>query len=260
MKAIDVLDHFREVGEWVDWTNTCDRFLHGEPEMEVRGIVTAWSPTNEAIRFAAERGANLFVTHEPAFYDDYRYTSTGVDAIARKKRILDDYGMVLLRCHDTWDRMPEHGIVDSWASYLGFPAEDRKVRSYYRKVHVGGVTVEDAARQILDRVRELGQENVTVLGRKEKRIETLAVGTGAITHLPSMYEMGVDAILATDDGMNFWDGGLWALDSDIPLIIVNHATSEKPGMIAMARYLNEKLCAECNIDYIDVAFPYVNIV
>ena len=65
-------------------------------------------------------------------------------------------------------------------------------------------------------------------------------------------------ILATDDGMNFWEGGLWALDSGIPLIIVNHATAEKPGMQAMARYLEEKF-AEVPAEYVDIALPYTSV-
>ena len=68
MKAGDVMMHFQEVGQWVNWDKTCDQFLHGSPEAEVKGIATAWIPTNEAIRDASEKGCNLFVTHEPAFY------------------------------------------------------------------------------------------------------------------------------------------------------------------------------------------------
>ena len=101
----------------------------------------------------------------------------------------------------------------------------------------------------------LGQDTVLILGRRDKSIARLVVGTGAITHLPSMYELGADAILATDDGMNFWDGGLWAVDLDVPLLIVNHCTAEKPGMRAMAAYL-KKLFPDVPVEYIDVPFPY----
>ncbi len=62
MKAKEVLNHFREIGTWVDWNNTCDEFLHGDPEAEVKGIAAAWIATNDALREAADKGLNLFTT------------------------------------------------------------------------------------------------------------------------------------------------------------------------------------------------------
>ncbi|MCK4601286.1 MAG: hypothetical protein KAU28_02390, partial [Phycisphaerae bacterium] len=82
----------------------------------------------------------------------------------------------------------------------------------------------------------------------------LCVGTGAITHLSTMHELGADVVLATDDGMNFWEGGLWSADTDVPVLIVNHATSEKPGMMAMATHLASLFGVPA--EYVDVAYPY----
>jgi putative NIF3 family GTP cyclohydrolase 1 type 2 len=258
LRAREVLEHFRKVGTWVDWGNTCDEFLHGDAEAEVAGIAVAWIPTNEAIRRAAEMGCNLFITHEPAFYPGYEHTPTGQELVRTKKELLDRHGMTVMRCHDTWDRMPEFGIPDSWASYLGFDTEPRPVESYYKTCLVDGLTVEETARRVLDRVQELGQDTVLVFGDRSRRVRRLAVGTGAITYLPHMYDLNPDAILATDDGINFYAGGLWAIDLDVPLLIVNHATAEKPGMQAMARYLRE-VFAGVSAEYIDVGYPYSSV-
>jgi putative NIF3 family GTP cyclohydrolase 1 type 2 len=252
--AADILDHYRSVGTWVDWDRTCDRFLHGDPHVEVRGVVTAWTATNAAIEEAARLGANLFVTHEPAFCDHFAGTPTGDRVAAEKRALLDRHGIVLLRCHDTWDRMPEVGIPDAWATCLGFPAEPRPVESFYRICLTGSATVADVARRVRETVQSLGEDTVRVLGDLGATVERLAIGTGAITFLPAMHGLGADAILATDDGINMWDGGLWGLDLGIPILIVNHATAEKPGMMAMARYL-EGICPGVRIAYVDVAFP-----
>ncbi len=258
MRARQILEHFRSVGTWVDWNNTCDEFLHGDPDIDVAGIAVAWIPTNDAIRHAAEMGLDLFITHEPAFYQGFERTPTAQELIREKKDLLDRHGITLMRCHDTWDRMPEYGIPDAWASYLGFESEPRPVASYYKTCLVDDLTVEDTARHILSKVRSLGQDTVLVFGDRTKRVKRLAVGTGAITHLPDMYELNPDAILATDDGMNFWDGGLWAADLDVPLLIVNHSTAEKPGMMAMAGYLRE-VFPGIRAEYIDVCFPYSSV-
>lgn len=258
MKANDIREHFREVGHWVDWDNTCDQFLHGDPNIEVKGIATAWIPTNKCLKKASDKGLNLFITHEPAFYHGYRGTATGKQLVQKKKNLLDELGITLLRCHDTWDRMPEVGIPDAWATLLGFETEERPVESYYKICLLGNMSLEEAAFRVLEKVHSLGQYAVHMFGDEQKEVHRMAIGTGAITNLPEMYELNADVILATDDGMNFWDGGLWAKDLDLPLLIVNHCTAEKPGMQAMAKYLGGKF-PDVPIEYLDVEFPYTSM-
>jgi putative NIF3 family GTP cyclohydrolase 1 type 2 len=255
MKAKEVMEHFRQVGKWVNWDKTCDQFLHGNPDAEVKGIATAWSPTNTSLKRASDIGLNLFITHEPAFYHAYEGTTSGDRLRNNKKGLLDELDITLIQCHDTWDRMPEVGIVDAWAAFLGFEMEARPVQSFYRVCLLGNISVEETANRILEKVRPLRQDTVLILGDRHKRVRRMAVGTGAITHLPSMYELNADLILATDDGINFWDGGLWAVDLGIPLLLVNHATAEKPGIQAMAGYLRERF-PELSVEYLDVEFPY----
>jgi putative NIF3 family GTP cyclohydrolase 1 type 2 len=258
VKAKEIREHFRGVGHWVDWNNTCDQFLHGNPEVEVEGIATAWIPTNKCIKEASEKGLNLFITHEPIFYHGYRGADSREKLVQEKKKLLDESGITILRCHDTWDRMPDVGIPDAWASFLGFETEERPTESFYKICLLGDITVEEAAERVLEKVRSLGQDTVLIFGDRQKKIDRMAVGTGAITNLPRMYELKADLILATDDGMNFWDGGLWAKDLDVPLLIVNHCTAEKPGMQEMAGYLAEKFPG-IPVEYLDVDFPYVSV-
>ena len=255
MKATEVMEHFRKVGRWVNWEKTWDQFLHGDPNVEVKGIATAWIPTNAALKEAHACGLNLFISHEPAFCPGYEGTASGDQVAAAKRKLLDGLGITLMRCHDTWDRMPEVGIPDAWASLLGFETEERPVESFYKICLLGDITVEEAAKAVLKKVKPLGQGLVLIVGDRQKRVSRMAVGTGAITRLPKMLELRPDVILATDDGMNFWDGGLWAVDLGVPLLIVNHCTAEKPGMKAMARYLTEKF-PDVPAQYLDVVFPY----
>ena len=66
MKAIEIHEHFRELGTWVNWEETNDEFLHGDPGIEVKAMACVWIPTKPALRDAAARGANLVISHEPA--------------------------------------------------------------------------------------------------------------------------------------------------------------------------------------------------
>jgi putative NIF3 family GTP cyclohydrolase 1 type 2 len=259
MKASEVRAHFQEVGTWVDWEKTCDQFLRGDPETEVRGIATAWIPTNAALKAAAEKGLNLFITHEPAFLTSYgdKYPSSA-QLIEDKKKLIDELGTTVMRCHDTWDRMPEVGIPDAWAAHLSFESERRDPDSFYKICLTGNITVEELAGKVRERVEPLGQDTVLILGDRKRKVGRMAVGTGAITRLPEMLDLGADVLLATDDGMNFWSGGIWAVDLGVPVLIVNHATAEKPGMQAMVGYLEERFPG-VPVEYIDVAIPYTSV-
>lgn len=254
MKAKDFREHCKQVAHWVDWENTCDQFMAGEPDVEVKGIATTWLATNARLRQAASLGLNFVIAHEGAFYPTYKHTPSGDRHHVEKRRLIDELGITLMRCHDTWDRMPEVGIPDAWASFLGFPTEPRLVESFYKICLVGDNTVEDLARLILEKVKSLGQEVVHIIGDQDTRVHRMAVGTGAITRLPEMFELGADIILATDDGISTTASGLWSLDLGIPMLVVNHATAELPGMMAMVDYIKNHFSG-VPVKYLPGEFP-----
>ena len=239
MQAQDFLEHCRQAAPWVNWCKTVDTFMAGPADAEVAGIAVTWLATNAVLRRAAERGLNFVVSHEGAFYQTYAGSEPGKRHHEEKRRLIDELGLTLMRCHDTWDRMPDVGIVDTWAGFLGFETEPRAVESYYRICLVEGRTVEKVARHILEKVRPLGQHGIEMMGDADKKVHRMAIGTGAITRLDDMALLGCDIILATDDGIHTTNSGLWSLDLDIPVLVVSHATAELPGMQAMIGYLEE---------------------
>lgn len=255
MRASDFREHCRRVAHWVDWSKTVDQFMHGDPEAEVRGIATTWLATNDVLREAARRGLNFVIAHEGAFYPAYQGTESGDRHHAEKRRLIDELGLTLMRCHDTWDRMPEAGIPDAWTAFLGFPSEPRPVESFYKVCLVGDRTVEELARTVLDRVKTLGQETVGIVGDRRARVHRMAVGTGAITRLPAMHALGADVLLATDDGISTTSSGLYSHDLGVPLLVVNHATAEVPGMQAMVGYI-ERHFPGVPVAYLDSGFPF----
>ena len=238
MKAIDIHNHMREIGSWVDWETTCDGFKSGLPEAEVRAIAVGWQSTFPALRQAHEDGCNLFITHEPTFYthmdddpDVFCY-----EHVREKKAFLEETGMVIYRCHDVWDRMPDIGISDSWARGLGFEGEPA-ARDTFHVAYDIQCTVREIAERIREKTSAIGQERVEVIGDLDKPVSRIAMGTGAITQLYAMADLGADIVIGTDDGMNLWSAAEWCLDRELPLIIVNHCTSEEWGIINLAKYV-----------------------
>ena len=239
MKANDFREHCKQAAHWVNWEKTVDQFMAGNPDAEVRGIATTWLATNARLRESASLGLNFVIAHEGAFYPSYQGTPSGDQHHAEKRQLIDELGITLMRCHDTWDRMPEFGIPDAWANFLGFPTEPRPVESFYKMCLVGEYTVEEVARLVLEKVRPLGQEVVHIVGDHKARVHRMAVGTGAITRLPEMHKLEADILLVTDDGTSTTASGLWSLDLGVPMLVVNHATAELPGMMAMVDYIEQ---------------------
>ncbi len=279
MKAEELDAHMRRVGTWVDWDRTVDQFLAGDPKTEVKGIAVSWMPTLANLGKALTDGCNMFMTHEPLY--SVRVDETGKviqgslltdahlrilatmaldqrDAWVVKQRWLDETSMVVYRCHDFWDDFPEIGIHGAWAKWLGFLGKPVAARKFYEVHEVGDTSVGDLAKRILERVKPLGQEAVLVVGDLGKKASRLALGTGAITQYRVMHSTGADVLLVTDDGTRLWESGQWSLDTEIPLIIVNHSTSEEPGMRTLALYL-QQVFPDVHVKEIPVGCIYTTV-
>lgn len=262
MKAKEIHEHMQKVGVWVDWEHTCDRFLVGDPETEVKGIAVSWMATLTNLKKALEAGCNLFVTHEPLYTAvidgegkivggtalfEIQFSRSRMpfyidenDVWVKKKKWLDETKMVVYRCHDCWDDYPAIGIHGAWADWLGFTEKPVAQEKFYEVHEVGDITLGALTEKILKRVKTLGQDTIHVVGDLNKKVSRIAVGTGAITNYRTMFGLGADVIIVTDDGTRLWETGQWSLDSDHPLIIVNHSTSEEPGIRTLAKYIKEK--------------------
>jgi len=261
MKAWELHKHMREVGSWVNWKKTVDTFLFGDPDSDVKGIAVSWMPTFANLKKALEADCNLFITHEPLYavtVDDKGKINGGSPSVdihlrpllgvafnkddvwVKKYEWLKKAGMIVYRCHDFWDDYPDIGIHGAWADWLGLKREPVASRRFYEVHEVNEVTVDVLARKVLSRVKPLGQEVVYVIGDKEKKVSRIAIGTGAITNYREMNSLGADVLLVTDDGTRLWESGQWSLDSGVPIIIVNHSTSEEPGMKTLTLYLQKQ--------------------
>ncbi len=119
MRAKDVQTYLRSLdGGWMDLEKTVDTFKSGSPEAEVRGIgAVSWMSTTAALKMALA-GCNLFITHEPTYYDhhdDPRWTSV-TRARGRSAPSSRRAGITIIRCHDLWDQVPKIGIPDAWGA------------------------------------------------------------------------------------------------------------------------------------------------
>jgi putative NIF3 family GTP cyclohydrolase 1 type 2 len=253
--ARDVERYLRSLGPWVDQAKTCDGFKAGDPDREVKALAASWMSTMRALREAQARGCDLFVTHEPTFYshydDDASFDSDR--STVEKRSFLRATGLVVYRCHDVWDRVPELGILDSWAKTLGLEGRPVAVKTYYAVYSLPETSLDDFARKAAGRLKTFGQEAVQVVGDGKTRIRKIAVGTGAITDPKEMHTLGADAAVITE--VTYWRDVRWAQDMGFPLLIVEHSVSECPGLENLARCLKERFTG-VRVEYIQEGCPF----
>ena len=241
MKAFELLSHLQTLNRgWVNLNETVDTFKSGDPEAKIRGIAVAWMSYTWALKQALELGCNVFITHEPTYYDhhDKNTKILGLPGVDDKQRLIEENKLIILRCHDLWDQMPGIGIPDSWGELLGF---GRAIDGdgYFRVYDVSGKTALQVAQQVATRTRSFGQEAVELVGPPDRLVTRVSIGTGAIvSFLHCLVQYKVDLAVCTDDGITYWRDGAYAIDMGIPLIVVNHAVSEEAGVINLAQYLH----------------------
>ncbi len=229
-------------GGWVDWKKTVDTFKSGTPEAVVKGIAVGWMSYTGALKKALELGCNLFVTHEPTYYnhrdndpDIFRFPE-----VKAKREFIEKNGLVIIRCHDVWDQYPEIGIPTGWGKLLelGQPIDGA---GYYYVYDGKGRTAGDIARQIAARTAPLGQPAVQFIGPEDKPVRRVVLGTGAITPMFHFIEkLAADMAICTDDDFTNWRDGAFAIDTGFPVAVVNHPVSEEYSMKLLAGHLSRK--------------------
>ena len=255
MKIKDVIECLKQEGTWVHWNRcTRDRVLYGDEDQEVKKIGVCWVATNKVIEQALERGINFIISHENIFYTTGTHLETKlVESIEYKKSLLSKGNICVYRCHDVWDSIPNYGVSDVWAKKLGFDFRDRIINSYYQYADIPKQTVSQLATHVANVLKDDGEEGVYVFGDVNKEVSHLAIGTGAATNIFDMLEFNPDVVIVADDGINNYKDAQFAIDNDLPMIVVNHAGCEIGGLKNMVNYFNDKL-PDLDVEYLDEGF------
>lgn len=238
--AGQVDDHLRALrGAWQYPPDTVDTFKAGGRETIVEGIAVAWLPFTWALEKAIDLGCTLFVTHEPTFYDhhDNRAELFELEIVGERKRLLEDSGLAVLRCHDLWDRHPHGGITTAWANFLGLSnlvdSDD-----YARLYEIEPTDAGAFAERVAALTAELGQPGVHLIGEADREVTRVCVGTGAISpYLELVSRFQPHLVVCSDDGMDYWRDGAFAVDGGPPIVVVHHGVTEEPGVAGLAAEL-----------------------
>lgn len=255
MKVKEVLEILEQEGSWVHRdVKTRDHLLVGSEDAIVHKIGVCWVATNKAIQEAIHQHIDLIITHENPFYhcSTQMYT-VAMKAAEEKRKLLEQHHIHVYRCHDVWDCIRVCGVADQWAKRLGFAFEPREQVSYYQAANINEMSCGELAAHTAACLYEDGEEGVYVFGNPAKKVRRVAIGTGAATCVYEMLKFQPDAVIVSDDGITNYDAAQFALDQDLPMIVVNHSVSEMAGLKAMVPWLREQI-KQANITYLDEGY------
>jgi len=253
MNTNDIRAHLLSKSLWVDPSRTVDTVKAGDPTKEIHTAAVGWMATIYNLRAAHELGCDLFVTHEPTFWEHaapeqrYRHEDPG----RTKQRLLDETGMVVLRAHDTWDNWPGIGIRDSWARGLGFThfiAEDPT--RWHAVYAIEEAPLEELAQTVAGKVKPLGQDSVQVMGDPHMKVSRPSVGVGCGGPDTDMIQLGSDVLIVCFDGASYWAQRERFVELGVGVITVEHGTSEMWGLENLAKYLGETF-PDLTVHYLD---------
>jgi putative NIF3 family GTP cyclohydrolase 1 type 2 len=229
-----------------------DRIIIGNPDTMVKKIGTAWMPYWSTCKEAVKQGVNVLVVHEPTFYDHWDLSNSPwksiespspgqqemQETIDKKIKWITENGLVIIRCHDVWDKIADIGIPYAFGNALGFDNEDiiRK-DTYYNVYRTDPAPAIDVARMIASKLEGVGQPGVAFYGDENHMVRSVGVGTGCICNPVEFMHLAPDLFIAIDDSVRTWVQTTWAEDTGKPLVVVNHGTSEEFGI----QMLNEHL-------------------
>ncbi|MBN2287695.1 MAG: Nif3-like dinuclear metal center hexameric protein [Candidatus Glassbacteria bacterium] len=239
--AKEIHEHFLAGAPWVDPDETVDTFKAGDPLREVKTVAVGWMSTIYDLRKAVELGCELFITHEPTFWEHaapeqrFRQAPGGIE----KTRLLEETGLVVLRCHDAWDKWPGIGIRDAWAGGLGLTrAVDVSGDGWSTIYAMQETTLREFAAHVLSRVRPVGQDSVQVMGDPGMKISRPCLGVGCYSPGMEMIEKGADCLVGVFDGSwYYWEQRERFVECGAAVITVEHGCSEHWGMKNCADYV-----------------------
>jgi putative NIF3 family GTP cyclohydrolase 1 type 2 len=242
--------------------------LAGDPQAEVTGVITCWSPTLEVLERAAALGANVVLSHEPLtwgicgrdpeaglkWYDE-RHPTAKVPNQLRMKAVLD-HALAVYRYHSNWDWAPEYGQVDMLVKLL-------ELGSYYGGCRTAPVyerepiSVGELARQACEK---LGIGPIRIVGDPERIVSRISVTHGGFGQIFTVPEVAADAGAELALFGEMLDYTIrYCVEIDLAAIELGHCASEQPGMEGMAQYLRERIPADIPVECIYSGEPWAYI-
>ena len=242
-----------------EWSlNTVDTFKIGDPSTTVTGIVTTFTASQDVLQKAVDAKCNLIIAHEPAFYNhmDDVTPLQGDPVQEKKKKFIEDHGLVLMRFHDHIHKMKPDGILVGMIDKLGW-------KSYQTKddpdvFELPKTTLRDLPQKLKT---TFAANTIRVIGNPDLETTKIGFSPGADSSLNQIGTLQRDDVEVLIIGeTREWETVEYVRDASIQgkrkaLIILGHNLSEEYGMKYCAEWL-KTFIKDIPIQFIPAGSPY----
>jgi putative NIF3 family GTP cyclohydrolase 1 type 2 len=238
-----------------------DGILVGNPETEVTGVVTTFTPSLDTLRRAVAAGHNTIICRESPFFSrgerapaHYREGAAPALALLEKDAVyqakthyIAANKLVIIRLVENWDARPSDGQLKGLTHALGWDAFHRPSKRHTESFdprnvifELPRVTLSGLARNLKAR---LSNPTIRVIGEPDAALSTVALlhGLALVKNVERVrQEAPVDAIVAGDAVE--WEVAPYMQDLvtsrlAVGLILIGSEVSEEPGCGEMATWL-----------------------
>ena len=225
------------------WEPTVDTVKSGDVTQPVRAVLTTFLATQRTIDYAVRHGVNLIITHEPTYYNHLDETSwlESNPVYQKKRKTLEDNGIVVWRFHDYWHAHEPDGVATGVLKRLGWEAyaqRDQPQICQIPTVPLGELSLFMKDRFGAKRIRVMGSA-----GMPCSRIGLLVGAVGGQHQIEMLSE--VDVLVVGEvrewETTEYVRDANWQGDRQVGLIVIGHALSEEPGMEWLAEWLTPRL-------------------
>lgn len=222
------------------YPKTVDVIKEGDPQTQVKGIVTSMFATMEVLKAAVEKNCNLIIVHEPLYYNHMDDTEQfkNDQVFLEKQRYIKDNNLVIWRFHDYIHSMKPDGIESGMLVKLG-----------WKKYAVNGrldqfILPETNLKSLLKDLKgKFPDYTFNVVGDPEMKLSkvTLAAGApGSMYHIRLLEDENTDVVLAGESQQ--WETYEYIRDAvsqgrKKAVIFLGHIASEEAGMEYCAEWL-----------------------
>jgi putative NIF3 family GTP cyclohydrolase 1 type 2 len=244
----------------IPWmTETVDRIVAGNAEVQVKGIATTMMATLDVIQRAVAAGNNMIITHEPTFYSHQDATEAlRTDPTFQfKTKFIGEHDVAVFRFHDHWHRMKPDGINFGMTRELGWEknvSADNAWRFAFPEMPLGEFVDAMATR--------LKAHSMRVVGDARLPIRKVATSWGYASLMPDLIKIAAnpDVDLMIMGETREWELVEYVQDqiasgAKKALIVLNHVVSEQAGMKYCVNWL-KTFVPEVPISFVAAREPF----
>lgn len=277
MKISKVIENIKAYhkGEWdgkkIDDETTRDKILYGNADVECTGIVTTCWATADVIKEAARLNANLIIAHEALFWNHGDHTDWLIETqnktFIEKKKLLDEYGIVVWRNHDyihsgipMEDGSYTDGIFYGVADKLGWTKYISKDVHNPLHYEIPEVSVKELATYLVD---TLNLNGVKVIGNFDDKIKKVRIPFHVLgdsrEDIMEANQDDIDCYLTmevVDFTLAEYIRDASMLNQNKAIIGMGHFNLEEPGMEYMIQYLPDAIGEDIDTYYVQSGDMY----